>query len=490
MLTNNYKLITNSIKNTFFISLFAININSYANGEFNNFGISAGGSYSYAKAVSADGSTVIGYAPNSSNNNNAFRWTQSTGMVNLGTFGGNTSYANAVSADGSVVVGYARNSSNNNRAFRWTQSTGMVNLGTFGGNESVTNALSSDGSVVVGWAKNSSNNSLAFRWSPSNGMQSVADWLTDNGVTTVPNGWKLQSAIGVSADGNTVIGSGSNPDSKTEYWLARVSEVTGGGVILDMVKFNQGLIEAGAQAVKGANSFASLAMFGAHHRPLSKSGLKQDGKCYWVTTDYGKNDSQNSESQLIEMGKCIENKDNNIIYGVGVGYNKANATWALGGGAKYKNHYLLAEIDKTLNNNIGISTLVYHAIFSSKLKRNYYNGATLESAEGDPDGYATALRFRVDFNDKFKIQNYNITPYLAYTWLKTSIEGYTESSGAFPSTYDRNTWSTRDTRIGLSAKTNNDLTISLEGVYRDEGNTSNVSGSVNGLSVFDFNLEG
>ncbi|HEY6436847.1 MAG TPA: hypothetical protein VIY47_09660, partial [Ignavibacteriaceae bacterium] len=54
-------------------------------------------------------------------------------LIWFGTFGGNDSEARAVSSDGSVVVGVAEDSNGNPRAFKWTMATGIIDLGTLGG---------------------------------------------------------------------------------------------------------------------------------------------------------------------------------------------------------------------------------------------------------------------------------------------------------------------------------------------------------------------
>jgi probable HAF family extracellular repeat protein len=59
---------------------------------------------------------------------------QAASFQGLGDLSGGSfySYANGVSADGSVVVGRG-SSANGNEAFRWTQGTGMVGLGDLSG---------------------------------------------------------------------------------------------------------------------------------------------------------------------------------------------------------------------------------------------------------------------------------------------------------------------------------------------------------------------
>jgi probable HAF family extracellular repeat protein len=159
-----------------------------------------GGNYSFARAVSADGSVVVGEANNASNENRAFRWT-SAGMVDLGTLGGNDSYAYAVSADGTAVVGYGNNASNQYRAFRWT-SAGMVDLGTLGGNFSYARAVSANGAVVVGDTRNASNQGRAFRWTSAG--------MVDLGTL----GGNHSFARAVSADGSVVVGDAFNASNQ------------------------------------------------------------------------------------------------------------------------------------------------------------------------------------------------------------------------------------------------------------------------------------
>ena len=144
--------------------------------------------------------------------------------------------ATGISADGSVVVGIAHDACQPyvfpgwgaNRAFRWVEGQGAQYLGTLpvpgwpGPTDpsSYASGVSADGTTVVG-GSDSSNGPRAFLWNPGNGMQELADVLAELGV--VRPGWTLTQASGISADGLTVTGTGTNPSGKTEAWIVSLS---------------------------------------------------------------------------------------------------------------------------------------------------------------------------------------------------------------------------------------------------------------------------
>jgi probable HAF family extracellular repeat protein len=68
--------------------------------------------------------------------------------IDLGTLGGLSSYATSINDHG-VVVGWSLTSTGVSRAFRWTDSTGMVDLGTLPGNEwSRALSISEEGRIL------------------------------------------------------------------------------------------------------------------------------------------------------------------------------------------------------------------------------------------------------------------------------------------------------------------------------------------------------
>ncbi len=197
-------------------------------GGFTHLGdLPGGGTQSGAAAVSADGLVVVGVGTSESGRE-AFRWTQSSRMIGLGDLPGGTfnSMTTAISADGSVVVG--RGSSDESgvgyEAFRWTQLGGMIGFGDLPGGafDSEARGISADGSVVVGRGTTIVGDE-AFIWNATSGMRNLRDVLTgEYGLNLT--GWQLTEAMGVSADGSTIVGTGINPSGDTEAWIAHVPE--------------------------------------------------------------------------------------------------------------------------------------------------------------------------------------------------------------------------------------------------------------------------
>ena len=182
-----------------------------------------GGVFNSAAAqVSADGQTIAGTG-SSTSGPEAYVWTQSGGMVGLGDleFGAFESEAFGMNGNGSVIVGEATSAAGV-EAFRWIAAGGMQGLGDLAGGDFHSTAfdVSDDGAVVVGFATTGAG-SEAFIWDAALGMRNLKDVLVAAGVTAL-SGWTLTEATGISADGRTVVGNGTNPSGQAEGWVARL----------------------------------------------------------------------------------------------------------------------------------------------------------------------------------------------------------------------------------------------------------------------------
>ncbi|MEO8276255.1 MAG: hypothetical protein ABI639_08550 [Thermoanaerobaculia bacterium] len=128
------------------------------------------------------------------------------------------SYATGVSADGSVIVGVALNPGVT--AFRWTASTGMIDLGNPpGGYLSEAFAITPDGRTVVGNA-GVDGSFVPMIWDEAHGMRNLIEVFVELGLGPSIAGWDLEEARAVSADGLTVVGYGFNPAGEREGWIA------------------------------------------------------------------------------------------------------------------------------------------------------------------------------------------------------------------------------------------------------------------------------
>lgn len=189
-----------------------------------------GDHYAWATGISADGEIIVG-SSFSSLGLEAFRWTIDDGMQGLGDLSGSIFESRAldVSADGTTIVGISE-SSNGDEAFIWTETAGMVGLGDLtstnpGGDifYSIAEAVSADGGVVVGQAT-VGNTEVAFIWTPDDGMQTLQSVLEQHGLSTELANWQLFTANGISDDGTTIVGTGTNPNGDTEAWVVVIPE--------------------------------------------------------------------------------------------------------------------------------------------------------------------------------------------------------------------------------------------------------------------------
>jgi uncharacterized membrane protein len=227
------------------------------------------GSYGSAWDISGDGNTVVGLynRPGQGNRAHACKWTQATGVVDLGgTTTGQASRANTVNHDGSVIggwvetpqgpwrpavwangsiqlvtnfdpltnegigeiralspsgdiaVGFVRAALNEPRGVgKWTRVDGAFGdpeyLGWVAGTDpnglNVPYAVSSDGKIIVGYVTydGSPFNTTGFVWTEAAGLQDVNTWLADNGVLVDPN-FQITTLQAMTPDGTQIFGSG------------------------------------------------------------------------------------------------------------------------------------------------------------------------------------------------------------------------------------------------------------------------------------------
>jgi probable HAF family extracellular repeat protein len=173
-----------------------------------------------ATAVSLTGDTIAGTAYDARNVTQAAIWQRAAEWRLLGSIAPNAVPCDALlsstydtSYDGKVIVGLAWNGCNFARAFRWEESTGMVDLGTLTqGTSTRANGISGDGRVIVGWQQVPSGR-RGTRW--IDGKQEIL---------TGPSGI-IGEAHAVNRDGSIIVGqscefaSRENPFANQQAWI-------------------------------------------------------------------------------------------------------------------------------------------------------------------------------------------------------------------------------------------------------------------------------
>ena len=162
----------------------------------------------------------------------AFRWTAGSGMTLLSGVpaGFRPENAAGVSGDGTTIVGYTHSPNTQIgmlEAYRWTEAGGLQALGDLPGghHHGAAWAVSGDGSIIVGQSLTDFDFDFpeAFIWDAVHGMRNLREVLEqDFGLNL--DGWMLNAARGISADGNTIVGYGVNPQGFQESWIAVIPE--------------------------------------------------------------------------------------------------------------------------------------------------------------------------------------------------------------------------------------------------------------------------
>ena len=184
--------------------------------------------FSVASGTNGDGSVVVGYSNwDGSSDSRATVWSGSgwATKTDLGTLKSDNlgvSYARAVSSDGSLVLGEAQNDNGEIHATVWSGSgwTTKTDLGTLksdnSGNSKV-HGISRDSSVVAGRADNDNGEERATVWSGSN-------WTTKTDLGTLKTDNSGSSSVNaISADGNFAVGlaDNDNGDYHAVVWNLR-----------------------------------------------------------------------------------------------------------------------------------------------------------------------------------------------------------------------------------------------------------------------------
>lgn len=195
------------------------------------------------RACSADGSISVGslsaYDVNTGDEFDvqAYRWTQATGIQLLGYLpGGDRSAAIAISGDGSTIFGVSRSTNApgtgqtnpwdySGELFVWTASSGMTPLGVPSGYDLFGNfgGVTADGALFTTSVGDSTHvkpdGFVVIRTATTESFESN-DLLVSAGLGSSITGWSGLGTFGISDNGDTLFGSGIDPNGLNQGWVA------------------------------------------------------------------------------------------------------------------------------------------------------------------------------------------------------------------------------------------------------------------------------
>ena len=161
--------------------------------NFGGIGGASGGLVSSGWHISGPGQSVVGLGFVNAGTGHAVQYTNSGGLVDLGsTVAGASSRANAVSDDGTIVAGWQDADNGARQGAVWVNGVQSLILDGDGNTVGEAGDISADGTYVVG-----SSNFTGYRWSAAGGFETVGP---------VGDFFNQAAAVAVSADGSTVVG--------------------------------------------------------------------------------------------------------------------------------------------------------------------------------------------------------------------------------------------------------------------------------------------
>ncbi len=487
------------------------------------------GSASIANDVSGDGQTIVGswFMTADGIDNMAFSWTSAGGLMDLGRLqGGTYSEATAISRDGRVIVGNALDGTLLQRqAVRWVDGGPIESLGgilSAGSGNSEAFGVSDDGSVIVGNAMvfQGGIRTRAMRY--ENGtMQTVEDWLRANGVTIAQD--ITGTAYSTNSDGSVVVGKTSGDN---RVFVARLASNGGGSggngsegggdgseggdgssggddggnggdngggggnggliVVDDLAQSLAGAGVANTAMLSGLN----ILLNGVGSRPLDRRA-NPGGSIFWWTGDLGRAD-HGTQDGWFGVGEIGVGRDfNSIQVNASFGGSHQEQDTALGGQTDINTAYAkleaLALVHSGGKGNIWAVLTGTGAYGKADINRNYLaNGGAVVSSAGSTDLTGYGVRGRLQWE---KLIPY-AAPYAELSWAQACMDGYAESGGPFPASFNRQCASETLMRYGADATVpvteRFRVTGTLEGVHRVSGSAGASSGQVAGIGSFNF----
>ena len=474
-----------------------------------------------ANGLSGDGSTVIGLHPNGS----AFRYRsderQSLELLDNGADGALWTSAFVVeqSFNGDIVVGQIlAPESQRWQAARWDQDGKLTVLNPIGSpHNHVAKLVTPDGSVVAGDVVNAEEGRsgvVPFVWSEPKGFRQLGDptasdeqiivtRLSDDGLTlsgvrgdgiSPSTDWFWTEDGGFQDIILVICDFGGNPVE--DYSLTGVDLERGifMGTFEDGAQFLSydgvtisptawmGSLAGPAATLRSSLELSGQTMEGAHHRPIKSLAFPGHQEFAWVTGDLGKATRQRDAEQTAgEFGYGMRIGADAVL-GLAFGYSELEQDSGPSSHGETSGAFAVAD----LGWSAGPGEITLTALLGRTDIVTVRNGS-----RGETEGDAYSLRVRYD-NPLGTLAGRPIGAFAAVTYDHATVNGYTETGGVAPATYNDRSKDTWNARLGVTGKTalgkDTDLHMTLEAVRLLSADNADFSGTDVSTGVLDFTV--
>jgi probable HAF family extracellular repeat protein len=447
-----------------------------------------GGSSSQGYSLSGDGTTVVGQSETAASEYHAFRWNGGV-MQNLAPAGADDSTAEIVSADGSVVVGWGLYGASG-YGFRWEGGT-HVDLGDRAQfSEFIASGMDDSGDKIVGISIDNSTNNHYFLWESGIGYQDVETLLAGNGVDLT--GWDLVGHsngldIRISRDGEIIFGQAQYNSNDVTFLMTSQGITTPEDLTETLIPVAQ----TRQQTVSGLNVGTQQSLFASRQ---AFSGFRGD---FFMPDPSPENlaslapaagghtfDSPALASRYsayvtgaIGVG-ASNNSANTAGYGTTGLFARISDEWAVGLGVitgssftqlKYGGEGRLTGFGGALNiahESADSGWRIYGTATVQSLNldmdRNYINGSGIDGSTGETDGIGFAGAVQLGYALPVS-QTVSLMPYASIDASRTRMDGYSETGGAFPATFSKQTATVINGHLGVEASYQATSNFTLKG---------------------------
>lgn len=446
---------------------------------------------SSARAVTPNGSIVVGYGASAAGIE-AFRWVEGVGMSGLGMLAGaGSSFSGAQDVNdlGNIVVGVSR-SALGDEAFRWVEGVGMSGLGDLTGGifSSIANGVNSAGNVVVGRGTSASGDE-AFRWiEGGSGMESVRDILLAANVNMT--GWVLSEARAVDDTGDIVAGNGTL-NGVTTGWIANLAS---GGLSTpgDIAEGLRPATQISQQVESSMNTNLGQSLFASTNALQTLGQVSAPAPINYETANPadiapaagGPASTRRWAGYAVgSFGIGHDNDfDNHEVNGTLGVVARVNDSLAIGAGVIANNSTAELNYDGQSDlNAVGASLIAAYEAQESGLRlygtafvahlnvdveRRYINGGGFDQSRGETEGIGYGASVRAGWEVPVA-HDISFMPYAELQITRTELDGYTETGGGFPATFDDQELQQITSRLGaqLSYDITPDFTLKTRAAW-------------------------